>query len=151
MLKIVEQNKNIQDCVSYITEKLLNAGVIIQIYEAYSTSSVYLKFDCGLANSLRIGDHRGKKHLNYMFQVDVNHKGKRKIKRGSYTQYIYSSKKSELDKLVTQILKHRENKIDSYFGYDIYKQCMKDLYKKNRYSKGFWSQATFIKRREKIK
>lgn len=139
------RNLTVCEAAAYISKELLNAGVVIQFYESFSTTSLYMKFDCGLANSLRIGDHRGKKHLNYMFMVDVNHHGKRKVLRKNFTQYIYGSSEKELDKLIKHILSHRELKIFSFFGEELYREEMRNQYKKNKFQKGFWSQSTFIK------
>ena len=47
----------------------LRGKVIIHRYDAYSTNSIYLKFDYGAAYSLRISDHPGKKHLAYRFNI----------------------------------------------------------------------------------
>jgi hypothetical protein len=140
-----QRNLTVREAAAYVSKELLASGVVIQFYEAFSTTSLYMKFDCGLANSLRIGDHRGKKHLNYMFMVDVNHRGKRRVLKNKFTQYIYGSSKKELNKLIKHILSHRESKVFSYFGEDLYREEMKNQYKKNKCQKGFWSQSTFIK------
>lgn len=129
-----EKIKRIAD---YVIAALLAKGVIIQRYDAYSTNSVYLKFDCGLANSLRIGDHGGKKHLNYMFKVDINHKGGCLIEKVKFTQYTYGANKKQLDKLVKHILDHRERRIVSYFHDDIYKDAMEAAYNKGKTQVGF--------------
>ena len=44
-----------------LSERFLAEGFTVHRYDAYSTSSVYLKLDCGMCNSIRISDHRGKK------------------------------------------------------------------------------------------
>ena len=49
--------------------KLLDLGFIVHRYDAYSTSSVYLKMDYGACHSIRIGDHRGKPHLKYRYNI----------------------------------------------------------------------------------
>lgn len=77
--------------------------------------------------------------------VDVNHHGKRRVLNHNFTQYIYGSSKNELDKLVKHILSHRESKIFSYFSEELYRKEMRNQYNKNKFQKGFWSQATFIK------
>ncbi|MEQ7304151.1 hypothetical protein [Enterococcus avium] len=81
-----QRNLTVCEAAAYVSKELLASGVVIQFYESFSTTSLYMKFDCGLANSLRIGDHRGKKHLNYMFMVDVNHRGKRRVLNHNFTQ-----------------------------------------------------------------
>lgn len=135
----------VEQAARYISTALLKEGVVIQFYAAYSTSSLYMKFDCGLANSLRIGDHKGKKHLNYMFLVDIYHQGKRKVVKRKFTQYVYSSEPEQLDKLIAHILEHREQKIMSYFGDQFYREAMKQQYAENKGQKGFWNQAKFIR------
>ncbi|EOI00703.1 hypothetical protein UAY_01806 [Enterococcus moraviensis ATCC BAA-383] len=144
--------KDIRHATSFIESKLLEEGVVIQKYEAYSTNSVYLKFDCGLSNSLRIGDHAGKQHLSYMFMVDVTHSGRRIVKQERFTQYTYAATKKQLRKVVKHILDHRDRRIDQYGGYANYREQMKHQYIKSKDQKGFWSQAEFInKKREGIK
>ena len=52
-----------------LSERFLAEGFTVHRYDAYSTSSVYLKLDCGMCNSIRISDHRGKKHLAYRYNI----------------------------------------------------------------------------------
>lgn len=54
----------VKDLAAYVCDKLAGK-VLIHRYDAYSTNSVYLKFDYGLGNSLRLSDHTGKAGLNY--------------------------------------------------------------------------------------
>lgn len=61
-----KNTKKIRDLAAYVCDRL-DGKVLIHRYDAYSTNSVYLKFDYGVANSLRIADHAGKKHLAYRF------------------------------------------------------------------------------------
>lgn len=63
-----ENTKAIRDLAAYVCDRLAGK-VLIHRYDAYSTTSVYLKFDYGVANSLRIADHTGKKHLAYRFNI----------------------------------------------------------------------------------
>lgn len=46
----------VKDLAAYVCDKLAGK-VLIHRYDAYSTNSVYLKFDYGLGNSLRLSDH----------------------------------------------------------------------------------------------
>ena len=50
---------NGKDVVNILTTKLLDIGVIVHRYDAYSTSSIYLKLDYGLSCGIRIADHPG--------------------------------------------------------------------------------------------
>ena len=138
--------KQIKEIADKVCRQLLDRGVVIQRYEAYSTNSIYLKFDCGLANSLRIGDHKGKQNLSYMFMVDTNHFGEKKVITDKYTQYIYSPDRKQVNKLIDHILVHRRRRIDAAGGESQYKKQMKSRYLSSKDQKGFWSQAEFIKK-----
>lgn len=66
-----KNTKKIRGLAAYVCDRL-DGKVLIHRYDAYSTNSVYLKFDYGVANSLRIADHAGKKHLAYRFNIILN-------------------------------------------------------------------------------
>ena len=59
-----KKNEKIYSIADYIVDSLLTYGFTIQRYNAYKTSSVYLKLDFGVCNSIRISDHDGKEHLS---------------------------------------------------------------------------------------
>ena len=63
-----ENTKTIRGLAAYVCDRLVGK-VLIHRYDAYSTNSVYLKFDYGVANSLRIADHAGKEYLSYRFNI----------------------------------------------------------------------------------
>lgn len=52
-----------------ICDALLDLGFTVHRYDAFSTSSIYLKLDYGAAGSIRISDHEGYKHLSYMWNI----------------------------------------------------------------------------------
>lgn len=61
--------RRIMDTADFVANYMKKAGVIVQRYDAMSTLSVYLKFDFGLANSMRISDHRGNDNLTYKYNI----------------------------------------------------------------------------------
>lgn len=71
MAAVNENTKAIRSLAAYVCDRLAGK-VLIHRYDAYSTNSVYLKFDYGVANSLRIADHAGKEHLAYRFNIILN-------------------------------------------------------------------------------
>ena len=52
-----------------IQEKLLDMGFTVHRLDSFTTNSVYLKVDCGVCHSIRVSDHRGKKHLKYRYNI----------------------------------------------------------------------------------
>lgn len=112
------------------------SDVIIHQYSAYSTNSIYLKFDYGLAHSLRISDHDGKKHLSYKYNLLLNQKDFEIKEANGYEMRFYSV--DEIGKLIYDILADREkaiNKSNNYIGLLNYKKKSID------YKKGFWCGA----------
>lgn len=49
--------------------RLIESGFTIHRYDAFSSDSVYLKLDYGACGSIRISDHRGYRHLHYMWNI----------------------------------------------------------------------------------
>ena len=62
---------NIRDLATEVAQKLVEAGFVVHRYNAYSTQSVYLKLDYGVANSIRISDHKGKEKLSYRYRAQT--------------------------------------------------------------------------------
>lgn len=84
--------KSLNDIADAVIENL-NGKVIIHRYDSYSTNSIYLKFDYGVANSLRISDHDGKKHLRYRYNIleSMGDKSSKKdCYRNGYQMIFYS-------------------------------------------------------------
>lgn len=118
-------------------KRLLQAGVTVQRYDAYSTDSIYLKLDYGVCNSIRIGGHPGKGYLKYRYNIG----GYIKKFKEKNNMVFYPSDKSK--NLVRRILKDREIKIQRY-GKEQYRHYMKKNLDENKNHKGFWKQARLI-------
>ena len=121
-----------------LTSRLIRNGLIVHQYKAYSTNSIYLKLDYGLACGIRIADHPGRKKYNYRFNVIKDYKGNKVIKKDGLICYFYSF--DELDGLLDAIQKEKQEKIEKYGlqNYQIYmnKQAKTDLYKRFKKVKG---------------
>lgn len=141
-------SKEIKRCADIIERRMIANGVVVQRYDSFSTNSVYLKFDGGLANSLRIGDHKGKKHLNYMFMIDINHQGSVKITCDKFFQYTYGTTRKNLAKLVEHILRHRQKRINGYLNIDEYRHAVRMQFLTKGEQRGFWKQARLIESKQ---
>ena len=110
-----------------LSERFLAEGFTVHRYDAYSTSSVYLKLDCGMCNSIRISDHRGKKDHD-----------------GRYPRHYYPI--DEADVLVANVLRDRERRKKRY-GEAKYEALMRDNEIQGAQATcGFWSQARKVER-----
>ncbi len=81
----------VKDLAAYVCDKLAGK-VLIHRYDAYSTNSVYLKFDYGLGNSLRLSDHTGKAGLNYRFNIITTLKSLGIETSGEYPRFYLSAR-----------------------------------------------------------
>ena len=113
-----KKDEKIYSIADYIVNSLLAHGFTIQRYNAYKTSSVYLKLDFGVCNSIRISDHNGKEHLCYRYNLIIG--GNDNIIEEKYIRYYYNEK--SVDALLNLILfdKHEKIKIHLAFDYVIY-------------------------------
>lgn len=131
----------LNDLAEQVIGKLKNK-VVIHRYDAYSTNSIYLKFDYGVANSLRISDHPGKKHLRYRFNLITEQTGTPHyiVMNGEFPMHFYPPE--EIDRLVNDILDAREKKAKYYTSYDaVMKKAAADS---RNEQKGFWAGAKKI-------
>lgn len=83
-----KKDEKIYSIADYIVDSLLTYGFTIQRYNAYKTSSVYLKLDFGVCNSIRISDHDGKEHLCYRYNLIIGCSND--IVEEKYIRYYYN-------------------------------------------------------------
>lgn len=133
--------KQINDAAQELIQLLHAQGVIIQRYDASSTNSIYLKFDYGTANSIRISDHRGKTHLKYRYNLMAD-ETKVRSEMDKYQRYYWPI--DQVQACAELILKERQAKIDR-FGLDRYKSFMEQNRTDHTNDKGFWSDAWLVK------
>ena len=111
-----------------IARKLIAEGFIVQRYGAYTTSSIYLKLDYGVCNSIRISDHPGKRYLKYRYNI------------GPFVKEF----RTEKDKnMLKRIIEDREFKKARY-GESGYRKLMQKNKSDNANSPGFWKKAVLL-------
>lgn len=124
-----------------VIEKL-RGKVIIHRYDSFSTNSIYLKFDYGVANSLRISDHDGKKHLKYRFNI-LESMGKKSSKethtRQGFEMVFYSP--AMISACCRDILAAKRDRVERYRDYGAIIERAKTEAKPE---KGFWCGARLI-------
>lgn len=127
--------KTIQEVSDYIAGQLKNK-MIVHRYDAYSTDSVYLKFDYGIACSLRISDHTGKKHLAYRYNIGLDVQEPYEIQRDGLTRKFYPPKMA--DKVIEEILCESRLRRAKYRNYE---QLVRKASEEAKKAPGFWRQA----------
>lgn len=130
---------SIKEAADLIIEKLKAEGFKILRYDAYSTSSIYLKVDYGVGHTIRISDHTGKKGLQYRYNVlkDWREVSTQRSPQG-WPKHFYGF--DRIGHLVQDIMQVRD-KMQRYHGYAGYEKLMIDSLNENRRNPGFWSEC----------
>lgn len=105
--------------VSALAEQViegLRGKMIIHRYDAFSTNSIYLKFDYGVGNSLRISDHNGYEYLSYRYNIVLGIKEKYVDATGKYPKEFYPADK--VDEVIARIISCKEEKVKRYKDYN---------------------------------
>lgn len=129
----------VKDLAAYVCDKLAGK-VLIHRYDAYSTNSVYLKFDYGLGNSLRLSDHTGKAGLNYRFNIITTMKSLGIDTSGEYPRFYYPP--DMVDQAIADIVKGVTEKRGRYHDYG---KALETARARTKGERGFWEQARLVK------
>lgn len=133
-----------KELADILVKRLLDADFTLQRYDAYSTDSIYLKLDYGVCNSIRISDHKGKKHLSYRynigFDVELQH-----TTGNRFLRYFFPAEQYE--DLIALCIKERNAKLTQY-GVEKYKNFMLESLRSHADSKGFWAEARLVTEKE---
>lgn len=136
------KKETLQSLAATLIARLKKAGIVVQRYDAYSTNSIYLKLDYGVANTVRISDHTGKDNLSYRYNLMTNIKKYEKELTDRGLLRTYWPMKN-VESLAGTIIKDRQEKIKKY-GSERYNYYMKQNIHENQYAKGFWAQAVLV-------
>lgn len=140
-MSVNENTKTIRDLAAYVCDRLAGK-VLIHRYDAYSTNSVYLKFDYGVANSLRIADHAGKEYLSYRFNIILTLTEPKNDLSGRFPRNYYPP--DMVDQVIEDILAGVEAKRARYRDYE---KTVADAKTKVAHERGFWQQARPVKKK----
>ena len=124
--------------VKRIAERLLETGVDIRYYSAYSTRSRYMKLDDGVLNTVRVSNHPGKPRLRYRYEIGPHIKKRRTVMKNGYPSHLYPE--ADIDVLIGDILAESARRIDAW-GEDRYVSFREKNVRDNADAKGFWAQA----------
>lgn len=122
-----------------IQERLLDLGFTVHRLDAFTTNSVYLKVDCGVCHSIRVSDHRGKKHLKYRYNIGSFVKKFSSV-QDRYRRYYFTE--GEVDRLVNFVKYDRVHQIDVLGGGKAYKEQV-ELFRERgeAMTDGFWAKC----------
>lgn len=125
--------------VNYFKKK----GYVVHFYSSFTSSSHYIKLDYGLAHTIRISDHHGKKHLLYRYNLLKNIKKKqvKRIKKGVVREYYPIS---DCETLIKNIERDKNRMLIQY-GPESYRSSMLQRKKESeKHSNRFWNKAVKI-------
>lgn len=113
------QDASLSDIGNCVFKILRERGATVETYKA-DTGSIYMRIDYGVAGSIRIADHKGKKHLKYKYQIIHNGKSNQVRELPYYNKTFgveYSrtlGTLSTMEKVVGNIIKDRADKMAKY-------------------------------------
>ena len=122
------------DIVNTLIPKLLDMDLIVHRYDAYSTNSIYLKLDYGIACGIRIADHPGKKKYSYRFNIIKDFKGDKVILKDGLISRFYDF--TELEKVLKDVQEEKKKKLYRY-GINNYNSYVEREKNKNELFKRF--------------
>jgi hypothetical protein len=122
------------DIVNTLIPKLLDMDLIVHRYDAYSTNSIYLKLDYGIACGIRIADHPGKKKYSYRFNIIKDFKGDKVILKDGLICNFYDF--TELEKVLKDVQEEKKKKLYRY-GINNYNSYVEREKNKNELFKRF--------------
>lgn len=126
----------------YLVTKLKAMGFTVMRYDSYTSNSIYLKLDEGVTGTIRISDHRGKKHLQYRYNLLTGQKNleQETSSRGVEQFYIPMH---YIDQLISKVIYDRQERIDKYgiVNYNLYRQRNKQ---EGLRKDGFWRKAKYV-------
>jgi hypothetical protein len=130
---ISDKDIKVKNYMFRLLRDLDKKGFVLYYYEAYSTSSCYIKLDFGLSNSIRIADHKGIDKYQYRFNLMIGlRKSYVKDGRNYYCEEDY-------DKMISDIVAFREEQLDKY-GFRYYDYMVKNKNDAENRS-GFWKKS----------
>lgn len=133
------KTNELETMAEHMIRTLKDNNVAIQRYDSATTSSIYLKLDYGVAFSIRISNHKGKKHLKYRYNVLLDEPSH----YDAIAQRYYYNQ-TNVDMMLNHILAERQRKISKY-GVTNYKNFMINNQKTHAKDKrGFWNQSQLI-------
>jgi len=142
--KILNKNgMSVEQVKQSFLAKLKKEDLFVQVYDAFTTNSVYIKFDFGVANSLRISDHKGKGyHYRFNIRTDIN-QIKEEVVDGKKRIYFPNTPVS-INKLIEMIVGFKKEKIKKYGRKNYISYLEKDRKKGEMLDSSFWRESELV-------
>ena len=137
------RNPEADDLAESIGKYLKAQGIIVHLYQAFSSDSCYLKFDWGALNGLRVADHGSKYSYRYNVRLDESfpHVYETEGEYGA-TAYIASGHPDSIAQLVARIVQDKED-AESMWGAHAIRMAQEERVAKSNAgsTKTFWHHA----------
>lgn len=146
----VMQKEYLESLANLIIQYVKQYNIHVLRYDSKSTESIYLKFDYGLAGSLRISAHEGYENLKYTFNLikGLLNPYKESIRENNNLIHRYYYPDAYVLNLAQDIIRYKQYRIDKY-GKIKYKNIMEHKAKytaqkmnqpeKQKNRKSFWN------------
>lgn len=124
-----KERSQIEKAALFVIEQCRKEGIVVHRHNAKSSGSIYLKFDWGMAHSLRISDHKGIEKYHYRFNLI---QGIRDIIRVSHKNKNHSNTYPfrEIYVCIEDIFRNRQKMIEKNEGMELYLMEMNKIREK---------------------
>lgn len=130
-----KQKQHLEMLANIIISYTKKHNIHVLRYNAKSSESIYLKFDYGLAGTLRISAHTSKKRLHYTFNLikGLLEPYKESVEKDENILYRYYYPENFTNNLAMDIVRYKKYRVHKY-GEERYNQLKysKEKYLKNR-------------------
>ena len=130
-----------REATAYLVKRLKEKGFNVMGYKSKTSESYYLKLDRGVCNSIRISDHKGKKHLKYRYNISTRHKKIMAHQHGGFDRVYYPARIWAIDRMIEDAEDARRKKIDTYGNHSYQRFQSKAIADNAWRTKGFWAHA----------
>ena len=137
--------RTINDIADELQNRFLDENFIVQRYDAYTTRSIYIKLDYGVAHTIRVSDHKGYDRLSYRYNIrtDIKKSYHENDSKGFIRYYITPD---DIDKFIKSVIDSRNKKINK-IGEVGYSLEVQKRYLSNSQNFGFWTKCRQIRRK----
>jgi len=135
----------LKQVIDAVLEHAVKNDIIVHQYKAKTSNSVYLKFDFGVLNTLRVSDHKGKRKYPYKYELS-SHRSEtvsvKKFYKGNEF-YVYKMCFDDLDLFLDILVEERNEKL-AKFGESGYAAILKKKQHTSVDDSYFYRRATLV-------
>lgn len=143
---MIDEKQHTELLANYITRKLLKNGYRVHRLDAVTTSSHYLKVDCGMAGTIRVASHYGRPGMRYRYNIGPHIKESRVESAGGSERFFLTE--GDVETLMMLVGSKREEMIEECGGEKEYRRTAEKSRRRGiRGTSRFWKKCYEVTRK----